>query len=83
MAKENIQEVETAILLKRKKFITLLAGLYIGILLVWIGLIIYDFVVDGESSKSTMFGGIGFLALFWLPFYMLRKVNAELQRRKD
>ena len=82
MAQENIEDVSTEILLKRKKFITFLVGIFIGVLLTWIGLIIYDFIKNGETSKSTILGGLGTLAFFWLPLYMLKKVNDELKRRK-
>ena len=83
MATEKIEDVSTEILQKRKKFATFLLGLFIGIIIVWLGLIIYDFIKNGETSNSTIFGGLGSLACSWIPLYILNKINTELKRRRD
>ena len=83
MAQEKIEDVSNEILLKRKKFITFLVGIYIGVLVVWIGLIIYDIIKNGEISKSAILGGTGALATFWIPLLMFKKVNDEFKRRAD
>jgi hypothetical protein len=80
MVKEKIEEVSTEILLKRKRFILVLAGILIGASLIMIGLIIYDLINDKEV-KSTLTGLFPALACFWIPLMMLGRVNAELKRK--
>lgn len=83
MSAEKIEDLSIEQLLKRKRFLTFLAGIFIGILLVWIALIVYNFIKEDSGLKSINYGGLATIAGIWLPFYMLGKVNAELKRRKD
>ena len=83
MATEKIEDVSTEVLLKRKKFIIFLAGIFIGIGLIMIVFIIYDLFQDKEMSRSTISGAIVSLTGFWLPLFMLGKVNRELKRRRQ
>ena len=83
MAEENIEVVSTKVLLKRKKFITFLGGVFIGVGLFLVGVIIYDFSQDKEMSQSTISGAVVSLVGFCLPFFMLGRVNSELKRRRQ
>lgn len=83
MAQEKIEDVGTDILLKRKKFITFLVGVFIGIGLVMAVLIIYDLAQDKEIARTTLSGAVASLCCFWIPLFMLGKVNNELKRRKE
>ena len=82
MAKEKIEDLSMEVLLKRKKFFTFIAGIFIGVMLVWIALIIYGLIEEG-AIESINYGGIATLACIWIPLYMLNKINAELRRRAD
>ena len=83
MAKENIEDVPTEVLLKRKRFILVIAGIFIGVSLVMIGLILYDLITEGDIKTSTFSGLVPALACFWIPLFMLSRVNNELKRRKN
>jgi hypothetical protein len=83
MATERIEDVSTEKLLKRKKFIVFLIGLFIGIIIVWLGLIAWDLIKKGSVELRTLSGMVAPLAIIWLPFFMLSRVNAELKRRGE
>ena len=83
MAKEKIEDVSTEVLIKRKRFIRFLLGIFIGVTAVWIVLITYDLITDGQIKQTTIYGLLPTLCCIWIPFMMLSKVNAELKRRED
>mgnify|MGYP001292084674 CR=1 FL=1 len=83
MATEKIKDVSTEKLKKRKKFVLVLLGLFIGVAIVWIGLILWDLIAGNKIETSTYSGLVAPLAMIWLPIFMLNKVNKELDRRKD
>ena len=83
MAKERIEDVSTVVLLKRKKFFIFIAGIFVGVMLVWIALIIYGFIKEGASMKSINYGGLASLAGIWLPLIMIKRINTELQQREE
>ena len=82
MTKEKIEDVATDILLKRKKSLSLILGIALGLFLVFIALIIYDLTQD-EFGSSALFGAIATSSMslsFWL---LLKKIDKELKRRED
>jgi hypothetical protein len=83
MAKEKIEDVSTPELIKRKRFIKFLVGIFIGVTIVWIGLIIYDYFADGQIRETSIYGLLPTLCCIWIPLMMLGKVKSELGRRDD
>ncbi|MFC2090841.1 hypothetical protein ACFLT1_08695 [Bacteroidota bacterium] len=83
MATERIDDISTEKLKKRKKFILVLVGIFIGVAIVWIGLICWDLIADKKIEAATITGLVAPLAMIWLPIFMLIKVNKELERRRD
>ena len=83
MAKEKIEDVSTEVLIRRKRFIRVLLGIFIGVTAVWVGLIIYDLITDGQIQQTTIYGVLPSLCCIWIPIMMLGKVNAELRKRDD
>ena len=83
MAQEKIEDVSTEKLIKRRKFFFIIAGIFVGVLLAFIGLMIYDYIKEGEIEKSTLFSGLTTLACFWIPLFIINRINIELKRRKD
>ena len=81
MAKEKVEDLSTEKLLKRKKFFTLIGGIYLGIVLVFIGLIIYDLIDNGSVERTTLTSAIPIFATIWIPVIFLREINTELKRR--
>ena len=82
MSTEKIEEVPTGILLRRKKFILVLAGIFTGVSILMLALIIYD-LLNGRDIKASLSGLVPALAGFWIPLMMLSKVNKELNKRKS
>ena len=83
MAIEKIEDVSTEVLLKRRRFIKFLVGIFVAVTVIWIGLIIYDLVVEGEIKSSSLTGLVPSLACIWIPLFMLSRVNSEINRRKE
>jgi len=83
MAKEKVEDVSTNVLIKRKRFIKFLVGIFIGVTIVWIGLIIYDYFTDGQIKETNIYGLLPTLCCIWIPLMMLGKVKSELRRRED
>jgi hypothetical protein len=83
MAKEKVEDVSTNVLIKRKRFIKFLVGIFIGVTIVWIGLIIYDYFTDGQIKETNIYGLLPTLCCIWILLMMLGKVKSELRRRED
>lgn len=81
MAKDNIEDFSTEKLIKRKRFVSVLLGSFIGIILVWIGLILWELIGEGKVELRTFYGIVPPLAFIWFPILMLKNVNKELERR--
>ena len=83
MAKEKIEDVSTGVLLKRKKFFFVLAGIFIGLLLVYIVFSIYDLSRGEGLKKTTLYSAIIPFAGAWIPFFAIIRINTELKRRGE
>ena len=82
MAKEKLEDVSTESLLKRKKFFTWILGVYIGLILVFIALVIYGKTQDKFESPTLIFGAVT-ASMVWLPIFIINSINKELKRRED
>ena len=81
MAKAKIEDVSTDKLVKRRNFFDFLFRLYLGIAVVVVGLIFFDFIKGREFDNSTLIAGIVILTNFWVPLLINRRIKAELIRR--
>lgn len=82
MAKEKIEDVSTEKLLKRKKFFTWILGVYLGVILVFIVLIIHAITQD-KFDSTVLVSVIVIAAMIWLPLFVLNSIKKELERRGD
>ena len=83
MARRKIEDVSTDKPLKQKKFFNIIKGIYIGIFIVYLGIVIYGFVKDGNLERSDLTSGILILSTSWIPIWALKEIKVELERRED
>jgi hypothetical protein len=81
VARKKIEDISTVKLLKQRKFFILIKGIYIGIFLAYLAIMIYGFVRNGKLDRSSLTSGILILATFWIPIWALKEIKAELERR--
>lgn len=67
--------------MRRRRFFTLVSGVYVGLAVAVAGLTLLEFVKQGELSIPLLITGGVILASFWLPVVRLRTIRSELNRR--
>ena len=77
---KQITKVSPVMQIERIKF---QVGIFIGVTIVWIGLIIYDYFTDGQIKETNIYGLLPTLCCIWIPLMMLGKVKSELRRREE
>ena len=82
MAKENIEDVSTDKLLRRKKFFAWILRVYLIVILVFTVAIILAITQNEFDSTIVIIGGVT-TSQIWLPLLMIHKINKELERRGD
>lgn len=80
MRQENIEEISTEKLLKRKKFFAWIMRVYLIVILVFLVAIILEVTQDDFDSTTLIIAGVC-TSQIWLPVMMLSKINKELERR--
>ena len=81
MAKENIADLPTEKLIKRKKFVFFIIGICVGIFIISLALSVIQFF-KGEPMTSFIPGIT--VGIIWIPMYGgLKKINEELKRRAE
>lgn len=83
MATENIQEVDTAVLHRKRRLMNGLIGVFIGVIIIWIVLLIWDLIEDHKLDLFYISGLLAPLAMIWIPILNLKKIKNELKRRGD
>ena len=82
MATEKLEDFSTEKLERRKRLMVGLIGVFIGVILIWITLIVIDLVQGRGLLLQNISGLLAPVGMIWIPVFMLKKVNAELDRRK-
>ena len=82
MATEKLEDVSTDKLERRKRLMGGLIGVFIGVILIWITLIVIDLVQGRGIQIQNISGLLAPVGMIWIPVFMLKKLNAELDRRK-
>jgi hypothetical protein len=81
MAKKNFERTGTDALLKQRRFMHVLIGVFIGVALIWVVLLVLDFIEDQDIELLNLSGLMAPLAMVWIPVSNLKKINRELQSR--
>ena len=82
MAIKKIEEVDAAVLNRRKRLMNALIAVFIGVILIWIVLLILDITEDREIELFNISGIMAPIAMIWIPILNLKKINKELRRRE-
>ena len=77
MAKENLENLSTDELKRKKKFGALILGILVGVQLV-------SFIVGAAARRPELFAVAAALFAVGFPMYVgMNRVDAELHRRED
>ena len=85
MAKPELSALETAVLLKRKKFGFFILGILAGLEMVFIALVLY-YILSGTWAEGSLSVAVLIPSLIavGIPMYLgIKKIDAELARRSD
>ena len=58
-------------------------GIYIGIFMVYLAIMIIGFVKNDNLERSDLTSGILIISTVWIPIVALKAIKVELKRRKD
>jgi len=82
MAKEKLEELSTQVLMKRKKFMSFIIGVIMGLILVTLFLLVKK-IINDEIINFSFYGTSFGLFFFILFFYSgIKKINLELIKRE-
>ncbi len=81
MAKENLSELSTEDLLKKKKVATAATGALAGLLTILLVLAIYLVIEQGSAFISLVAVAFALLPVLFLNYAMIGNINKELKSR--
>jgi hypothetical protein len=83
MEKEKLEDLSLDKLRKRKKISVVLLWVLIGVSILSIIILLRDFI-GGEQLNYSLLGGASPCLFFAVYFYLgIKKINAEISRRKS
>lgn len=82
MRVDRLKDKRIEFLLKRKKLMKFLIGIFFGVITVWIVLLIIDLRNDRNLLLFIISGLLAAMGMIWIPIFGLREVNKEIERRR-